>query len=218
MSDTNKLSAEARTQVGKGAARAARREGKVPAVIYGDNKEPVSISLIQKDVVKALHSGGFFSSLFEIEVDGKSENVIPRDVQFHPVRDWPMHVDFLRVSKNATIAVEIPVQFINEDDCPGLRGGGVLNIVRHTIEVTAPATAIPEAIEVNLAGVEVGESVHISSVTLPDGVAPTISDRDFTIVTIAAPSALKSEESEAAAAEEAEEGAEEEATEEGGDE
>ena len=221
MSDTPKLTAEARPVSGKGAARAARREGKVPAVIYGSNKNPTSITVVQKDLMKELQKGGFTAKLFEVDVDGKTERVIPRDVQFHPVTDWPLHVDFLRVSKNARIAVEVAVQFINEDACPGLKGGGVLNVVRHTIEVTAPATAIPEVIEVDLSGYEVGDSIHMSSVDLAEGVAPTITDRDFTIATVTAPSSLKSEES-AADDEEGEgeegEGGEEAAAEEGGEE
>lgn len=217
MSNAIPLDAEARTQGGKGAARAARREGKVPAVIYGNNKNPVAISVQQKELTKELNRGGFTSKLVELNIDGKAEQVIPRDVQFHPVNDRPMHVDFLRVSKNAKVTVEVTVNFINEETCPGLKAGGVLNVVRHTVEVNAPATAIPEFIEVDLSGFDVGDSIHFSSVTMDEGVTSTITDRDFTIATIAAPSALKSEAEDAEAAEEAAEGDEGAAEGEGGE-
>ena len=204
MSANNSLTATIRDRAGKGAARAARREGRVPAVVYGDNKEPLSISIEEKALVKLLTSGGFFSTMIDIDADGTKESALPRDVQFHPVTDRPLHVDFLRLSKNATIAVEVPVHFTNEEDSPGLKRGGVLNIVRHTVEVTAPATAIPDAIEIDVSSYDIGDSIHISAVALPDGVAPTITDRDFTIATIAAPSAVKSAESEDEEGEEAE--------------
>ena len=201
------LKAEARAQVGKGSARELRRNGLIPAVIYGDNKAPVSIALSRKDVTKKIHDGGFMTTLVTIEVDGKKHSVLPKDYQLDPVRDFLMHVDFLRVSKNTQVTVEIPVHFENEEKSPGLKRGGVLNVVRHTVECHCPANAIPDAITIDLTGLELGAGIHISHVSLPEGVEPTITDRDFTIATIVAPSALKSagddgaEESEDAAGE-----------------
>lgn len=196
MSGTVELQAELREKVGKGAARAARRAGLVPAVIYGDKKDPRTISLTIRDVEKQINSGQFMNTIYQIDVGGETARVIPRDYQLHPVREVPMHVDFLRVAKGARVEVAIPVSFLNEEESPGLRRGGVLNIVRYEIELSAPADAIPSEIEIDLTGLDLGDSLHISAVTLPEGVTPTITDRDFTIVTIAAPAALKSEESE----------------------
>lgn len=198
------LSAELREKAGKGASRAIRREGAVPAVIYGDKQDVTMIKLDPRDLWKQLHTGAaFFATVGTIEVAGKKETVICRDVQFHPVTDAPLHVDFLRLGAGATITVEIPVSFINEEASEGLKRGGVLNVVRHEIEVNVPANAIPESLVVDLAGTAVGDSVHISAVALPEGVTPTITDRDFTICSIAAPSS-----GEATAAEESEEGEE----------
>jgi large subunit ribosomal protein L25 len=183
------LTAQKRETAGKGAARAIRREGQVPAVIYGDKKDPVSISINPKELWKQLHTGQtFFASTGEIQLGKDKETVICRDVQFHPVTDQPLHADFLRLGKDATVTVEVPVTFINEEKSEGMKRGGVLNVVRHEIEVICPATSIPESIEVDLAGLAVGDSVHISSITLPKGVEPTITDRDFTICTVASPS------------------------------
>lgn len=201
------LNAQAREKVGKGAARAVRREGLVPGVIYGDKKDPVSISLDPKELWAQLHTGqAFFASTGEVALGSEKVMVICRDVQFHPVTDQPLHADFLRLAKGATVTVEIPVSFINEEASEGLKRGGVLNVVRHEIECNVPANAIPEALVVDLAGTAVGDSVHISAVTLPEGVAPTITDRDFTICSIAAPSsgekaAVETEEDEEAAEE-----------------
>ena len=188
------LKASVRDRVGKGAARELRREGLVPAVIYGDKKAPLSISVSYKDAFRKIHEGGFLSTVIEIEVDGEKHRVIPKSYQLEPVRDFLEHVDFLRVGKNTTLTVDLPVLFINEEKSPGLKKGGVLNVVRHTVEVTVPADSIPENLVVDLASAEVGDSLHISAVTLPKGVVPTITDRDFTIATIAAPSALRSSE------------------------
>lgn len=188
------LKASVRDRVGKGAARELRRNGLVPAVIYGDKKAPLSISVSYKDAFRKIHEGGFLSTVIEIEVDGEKHRVIPKDYQLEPVRDFLVHVDFLRVGKNTTLTVDLPVLFINEEKSPGLKKGGVLNVVRHTVEVTVPADSIPENLVVDLASAEVGDSLHISAVTLPKGVVPTITDRDFTIATIAAPSALRSSE------------------------
>jgi large subunit ribosomal protein L25 len=164
-------------------------------VIYGDKQPPITISLDQRSFVRILHQPGFFTHLFDVTVDGATHHVLPRDVQFHPVSDLPLHVDFLRVSGNTRITVMIPVEFVNQDKSAGLKKGGVLNIVRHEIEVTALADSIPEHITVSCEGFDVGDSIHISTVKLPEGVKPTI-DRDFTIATVAAPSGLKSEASE----------------------
>lgn len=208
MAQTAELSATARPKTGKGAARAIRREGHVPAVIYGDGKPPVTISMAYNKVLKEVNSGNFLSTVYMIDVDGEQTRVIPRDVQFDPVRDFPMHVDFLRVGKGTTISVEIAVRFINEADCPGLTRGGVLNVVRHEIELNCRASNIPEALEVDLSGLNIGDSAHASDLKLPEGTALVIDDRDFTIATIAAPSAGVSETAEG---DEEDEGEEEEA-------
>jgi len=197
MSDIRTLSAEARERVGKGSARAARRNGRVPAVIYGDKKAPQPITLAINELTKEIHLGQFSSKLFALSLDGKIERVIPKDVQFHPVNDIPQHVDFLRVSKDARVTVEVPAHFINEEESPGLRRGGVLNVVRHTIELSCPVDAIPESIEISLTDLDINDGIHISAVKLPEGVSPAITDRDFTIATIAAPSRGVEEEGEA---------------------
>ncbi|MAS15034.1 MAG: 50S ribosomal protein L25/general stress protein Ctc [Nitratireductor sp.] len=191
------LKAEARERVGKGSARAIRRNGKVPAVIYGEKDAPLSITLPYKEVSMKIFGGGFLTTIATIDVDGKKIQVLPKDYQLDPVRDFVMHVDFLRIGKGTVVTVNVPVHFINEETAPGIKRGGVLNVVRHEVEFTCPATAIPEYIEVDLDGMDIGDSAHISTVKLPEGVQPTITDRDFTIATIAAPAGLKSEESEA---------------------
>ncbi len=190
MADIIELEAAVRERVGKGAAREARRQGRVPAVIYGDKKDPEPISLEYKVVNKQVQTGNFLNTLYMLNVGGTKTRVIPRDVQFDPVRDFPMHVDFLRLAKGATITIEVTVNFINEEECPGLKMGGVLNVVRYAVEVTCPADAIPEQFDADLTGLELGDSIHISAITLPDGVEPTITDRDFTVATIAAPAGL----------------------------
>ncbi len=210
------LKASVRERVGKGAARELRRQGLVPAVIYGDKKTPLSIALSYKDTFRKIHEGGFLSHVIEVDVDGEKHRVIPKDYQLEPVRDFLVHVDFLRVGKNSVLTVEVPVHFENEDKSPGLKKGGVLNIVRHTVEISAPADSIPEGLTADLSGLEVGDSIHISAISLPEGVTPTITDRDFTIATLAAPSALRSAEDEEAAAEAEEAETEAEAEEEAG--
>lgn len=192
MSDVLTLAAQPRERGGKGASRAIRREGRVPAVIYGGKESASAIHVEAKSLIKILNTGLFLNSVVEIEIDGKKHMTLPRDVQFHPVTSRPLHVDFLRVSRHSQVVVQVPVRFQNEDASPGLKRGGVLNVVRHEIEVRCPANAIPDEIFIDVTGFEVGESIHISSVTLPADVTPTI-DRDFTIATIAAPSALKSQ-------------------------
>jgi len=209
MSDTYELKAEARERVGKGSAREIRRNGKIPAVIYGDKQPPLAITLSYKDIFYKIHGGGFMTTVATIDLDGKKIQVLPKDYQLDPVRDFPMHVDFLRVGKNTEVNVNVPVHFVNEEKAPGIKRGGVLNIVRHEIEFHCPANAIPEFIEVDLSGHDIGDSIHISAVKLPKGVKPVIGDRDFTIATIAAPAGLKSEEGAAAAEGEAEAATEE---------
>ena len=201
MSDITTLVALPRDRAGKGVARATRREGRVPAVIYGGKEPPVLVALEQKDLARRAHSPTFFTHLIELDVAGKKHRVIPRDVQFHPLKDHPIHVDFLRVAKDATIEVAIPVEFINQEASPGLKRGGVLNIVRHEVDMICPVEAIPEHITIDMTGFAVGDSIHISHVKLPPNVKPAIGDRDFTIATIVAPSGLKSDDAAADAAE-----------------
>jgi large subunit ribosomal protein L25 len=192
MSEQLTLSAETRERAGKGASRALRREGRVPAVIYGGNEEPLTIHVEEKLLNKQLATGHFMNSVVEITVDGKATRTLPKDVAFHPVTDRPIHVDFLRLTADATVHVEVPVQFINEEKSPGLKRGGVLNIVRHELELICDASNIPDDILIDVTGFDVGDSIHISHVTLPAGSKSAITDRDFTIATIVAPSALKS--------------------------
>lgn len=202
MSEQLTLSAASRERAGKGASRALRNEGRVPAVIYGGKQEPVSVHVEEKLLVKALMTGHFFNATIELDLDGKKHLTVAKDVAFHPVTERPLHVDFYRVSKNTKITVNVPVSFINEDASPGLKRGGVLNIVRHDVELACDASHIPETLEIDVTGVDIGDSIHISAVKLPDGVTPTITDRDFTIATIAAPSALKSQEGDTTKADE----------------
>ena len=212
------LKAEVRDRVGKGAARALRRDKKVPAVIYGDKKPPLPIAIDYKEAFMKLHAGGFMSTVATIDVNGEKVKVIPKDYALDPVRDFLIHVDFLRVTKGSKLTVEVPVLFENEDTSPGIKRGGVLNVVRYTVELECPADAIPENLVVDLSALDLGDGAHISDVTLPEGCVPTITDRDFTIATIATPAGIK-EDLKDEDGEEGEEGAEgAEATEEGGDE
>ena len=190
MSEAITINATRRSEVGKGAARAARRAGQIPGIVYGAGADPVAIALEELALNRLLGQPGFFSHLFQLDVAGEKMNVLARDLQVHPVTDRAMHVDFLRVSTDTVIAIEVPAVFLNEDDCPGLREGGILNIVRHAIELYCRPDAIPEQIEVDLTGYEVGDSIHISAIKLPAGVEPTITDRDFTVATIAAPAKM----------------------------
>jgi large subunit ribosomal protein L25 len=194
MSDQLTLSAESRDRAGKGASRALRNSGRVPAVVYGNNEDPLGIHVEEKLLMKALMTGHFFNSVVMIDVGGKSVRTLPKDVQFHPVSDRPLHADFLRISEHAKVTVQVPVHFTNEAASPGIKRGGVLNVVRHELELVCDAAMIPDDIEVSLAGFDVGDSIHISAVTLPDGAVSAITDRDYTIATIVAPSALKSSE------------------------
>ncbi|MBM86189.1 MAG: 50S ribosomal protein L25/general stress protein Ctc [Rhodospirillaceae bacterium] len=205
MADITLMPATKREKIGKGASRSARREGHIPAVIYGEKKPNLSITVEAKELVRQLNTGSFFTTLFSVEIDGESNQVLPRDVQMHPVTDAPEHVDFLRVGANTVVTVDVPVEFQNEENCPGLRVGGVLNVVRYTVEVSCRPDQIPNSIVVDLAEAELGDSLHISAVELPEGVTPTITDRDFTIATIAAPTAVQDEEDELAEGEEGDE-------------
>ena len=200
MGTSYQLPATAREKVGKGAARAVRREGQIPAVIYGGKEPPLAISLSDRDVFFKIHAGGFLTTVAEIVVNGETIRTLPRDFQLDPVSDRPLHVDFLRIHAGSKIKVEVPVLFTNEADSPGIKRGGVLNVVRHRVELMCPADAIPENIVADLTGYEINDSLHISKVSLPEGVTPTI-DRDFTIATIAAPAGLKEDLRQAAAAE-----------------
>ncbi len=188
------ITVELRDRVGKGAARAARREGLVPGVVYGAKLPPQPITVNRKQMDRLLQKPGLFNTLFELQAGDKKQQVLPRDVQLDVVTDIPLHVDFLRLSDATEITINVPVVFVNEDQSEALRQGAVLNIVRHQIEVRCLAGAIPASIEVDLAGSEIGDSIHIGAVPLPDGVVPTISDRDFTIVTLAAPTVQAVEE------------------------
>lgn len=192
MSDQLTLSAETRDRAGKGASRDLRRQNRVPAVIYGNNQEPELIHVEEKALVKLLMTGHFSNSVVEIDLGGKKQISIPKDVAFHPVTDRPIHVDFLRIVKGAKVDVQVPVLFINEDASPGLKRGGVLNIVRHELELICDNDKIPDDIQIDVTGFDVGDSIHISHVKLPKGSESKITDRDFTIATIVAPSALKS--------------------------
>ena len=187
------LSAEARPRAGKGASRATRRAGRIPAIVYGDHKEPVLVSLEPRELHRAMARTGFFASLVDVNVDGETHRTLPRDVQIHPVTDLPLHVDFMRVAAHAQITVTVPVVFINHERSGGLRRGGILNVVRHGIEVTCSVDSIPERVTVDLTGLEIGESIHIHSVELPEGVRPVVQERDFTIASIAASSAVREE-------------------------
>ena len=199
MSEQLTLPAEARDRAGKGASRALRREGRVPAVIYGEKKEPLSVHVEEKLLAKMLSTGHFMNSVIMVEVGGKANRTLPKDVQFHPVSSRPIHVDFVRIGEHAQVHVNVPVRFLDEEDSPGLKRGGVLNVVRHELELVCDAAKIPNEIAISLAGLEIGDAVHISSVTLPEGSKSAIEDRDFTVATVVAPSAMKAEEEETAA-------------------
>jgi large subunit ribosomal protein L25 len=204
MSDALTLPAVSRDRAGKGASRALRREGRVPAVIYGGKEVPITVHIEEKELRRQLGTGHFFNSIVLVEVGDQKVRTLPKDVAFHPVSDRPIHADFLRLAKGAKARVNVPVVFINEEESPGLKRGGVLNMVRHDLELVCDADRIPDEIVIDVSGLEVGDAVHISAVTLPEGSESAITDRDFTIVTIVAPSALKQAESEAAEADAAE--------------
>ena len=199
MSEQLTLPAEQRERAGKGASRELRRSGRVPAVIYGDKKEPLSVHVEEKLLTKMLSTGHFMNTVVMIDAGGTPHRTLPKDVQFHPVSSRPIHVDFLRIGEHSQVHVNVPVVFLNEEASPGIKRGGVLNIVRHDLELICDAAEIPEQIEIDLTGLEIGDSIHISAITLPKGSKSAIEDRDFTIATVVAPSAMKSEEGEAEA-------------------
>ncbi|TMM49855.1 50S ribosomal protein L25/general stress protein Ctc [Qipengyuania marisflavi] len=198
MSDALTLPAETRERAGKGASRALRREGRVPAVIYGGKEEPTMIHVEAKELVRQLGTGHFMNSIVTISLGGKKLRTIPKDVSLHPVKDRPVHVDFFRLSKDSKIEVQIPVVFINEEASPGLKKGGVLNVVRHELELVCESDKIPSEIEIDVTGKEVGDSIHISEINLPEGSLSAITDRDYTIATLVAPSAMKSQDEDEA--------------------
>ncbi|MCK3776540.1 50S ribosomal protein L25/general stress protein Ctc [Ensifer sesbaniae] len=193
---TYELKAETRERVGKGSSRELRRNGLIPAVIYGDKQAPLSIALSTKEVTMKIHAGGFMTTVATIDVNGEKIRVLPKDYQLDPVRDFTMHVDFLRVSKDSQVTVEVPVHFVNEEKSPGLKAGGVLNIVRHEVELNVSADDIPEFLTVDLSGLKVGDAIHISNIKLPKGATPVIADRDFTVATLVAPAGGVKEEAE----------------------
>jgi len=194
------LVAKARSGVGKGAARALRREGWIPAVIYGDKKDPLPISISYNEAMKSIYGGGFLSHVISVDVDGTKHQVIPRDYQLDVVKDKALHVDFLRVGPNTKLHVQVAVHFVNQEESPGIKKGGVLNIVHHTLDLTCPATSIPESIIVDLTGKEVGDSIHLSDIELPKGTSVRTHEKDMTIATVAAPSAMRSDDAAAAPA------------------
>ena len=212
MAEVNVMTAQLRDGVGKGAARATRRAGRVPAVIYGGKKDPKIISLDPRDIAKGVDSGAFFSTIFDILIDEGKERVLPRDMQVHPVNDTPQHLDLLRVTADTKVTVEVPVNFLNEEESPGLKRGGVLNVVRYAVEVICSAENIPASFDLDLTGLEIGDGLHAGSLSLPDGIELTITDRDFTIATVAAPTVVEEETTE-----EDEDGEEGEEGEEGAD-
>ena len=212
MTQKYSMTAEKREMAGKGIARALRRDGKIPSVIYGGNKEPAIISLDDNASNVIYNKGHMFTSLCEMDVAGKNETVLARDIQVHPVTGRVIHVDFLRVTAKTTLAVHVPVHFINEEECPGLKKKGVLNITRHDVELICKATDIPESLVVDLTGIEIGQAVRLSHADLPKGATPVISDRDFTIAMMGAPKVAAEEDEETEASAEGEESAEGEAT------
>jgi large subunit ribosomal protein L25 len=200
MSEQLTLPAEARDRAGKGASRALRREGRVPAVVYGEKQEPLSIHVEEKLLSKMLSTGHFMNSVVMVDFEGKPQRTLPKAVDFHPVTSRPIHVDFLRIGEHTKVHVGVPMRFDNEEESPGLKKGGVLNVVIHELEIVCDAASIPNEIHVPLDGLEIGDSIHIREVKLPEGVEPANKDEDFTVATIVAPSAMKAEEEEAAPA------------------
>ena len=194
MSEQLTLPAEARERAGKGASRALRREGRVPAVIYGNKQDPVSVHVEEKLLTKMLSTGHFMNSIVMIEASGQAHRTLPKAVDFHPVSSRPIHVDFLRVGEHSQVHVNVPIRFTDEEESPGIKRGGVLNAVRHDLELICDAAEIPDEIAVSLAGLDIGSTIHISDVKLPKGAKSAIDDRDFTVATVVAPSAMKSEE------------------------
>jgi large subunit ribosomal protein L25 len=193
MPEVISLSAAPRTRAGKGAARATRRAGRVPGIIYGDGKDPVTISFEPRELSRAINRAGFFATIVDVSVDGAVHRTLPREVQYHPINDTALHVDFMRVGAGAQVHVSVPVSFTSHESAPGLRRGGILNIVRHSIDIVCGVDAIPDRLVVDLSGLEIGDSIHIEAVTLPEGVRVVLGSRDSTIASIAASSAVREE-------------------------
>jgi len=191
MSKETSLDAEIRSGAGKSSVKKVISAGKIPSVIYGLGEDPINISLDKILVQKEINAGGFLTRIFSLNIDGKKNLAIPREVQFHPLSDQPIHVDFLRLAPDSKITLDIPTRFINEETSPGLKRGGVLNVNRRTVQLSCPANNIPEEIIFDLDGLEIGDTIRISSITLPDGVVPLITDRDFTVASVAAPTVVK---------------------------
>jgi large subunit ribosomal protein L25 len=201
MAEVLELKGWARARTGKGGARASRREGRIPGIVYGDNTDPQTVAVDYRAIVNELHTGHFQSTIFMLDLEGTKTRVIPREVQLDPIRDFPIHVDFMRVGEHSLVTVEVPVRFLNEAASPGIKRGGILNVVRHEIEVRCPADAIPEHFDVDLTGLEIGDAVHISALKLPEGVRPTTTERDFAVATIVGRAAEEPGPGAAAAAE-----------------
>jgi len=199
MPEITTLTAELRVRAGKGATRATRRAGRVPGVVYGGAQDPMAISLEPRELSRALAKRGFLATLVDLSVDGVTQRTLPREVQYHPVTDAPLHVDFMRVGATSRITVSVPVVFVNQELSIGIRRGGILNIVRHGIELICPVDNIPDRLTVSLEGLDIGDSVHISSVTIPEGCRPTITTRDFTIASVAPSQGVREEAATAAA-------------------
>ncbi|MGA0564660.1 50S ribosomal protein L25/general stress protein Ctc [Ancylobacter sp. VNQ12] len=199
MTAIKELKASARANVGKGAARAERRAGRVPAVIYGAGKAPIGITLDYTEITRTIYAGHFLTTLFNVDVDGEKHHVIPRDYQLDPIKDLPLHVDFLRVTAGTNLTVDVPVHFLNTDTAPAIKQGATLNIVAHAVSLHAPADAIPEAIEVDVSKYGFGDSIHLSAIKLPAGVT-WAGHGDDTLATITAPSGLKEADADDAAA------------------
>jgi len=199
MPEITTLTAELRVRAGKGATRATRRAGRVPGVVYGGAQDPMAISLEPRELSRALAKRGFLATLVDLSVDGVTQRTLPREVQYHPVTDAPLHVDFMRVGATSRITVSVPVVVVNQELSIGIRRGGILNIVRHGIELICPVDNIPDRLTVSLEGLDIGDSVHISSVTIPEGCRPTITTRDFTIASVAPSQGVREEAATAAA-------------------
>lgn len=200
MAETKKLAATVRSGTGKGAARSVRREGRIPGVIYGGGEAPTPISLDKKATTQLIFAGHFLTTIFELDIDGRKERAIPRDYQLDVVKDTPLHVDFLRLKPGSRLRVNVPVHFVNQEAAPGLKRGGALNIVYHTVEMWVPADNIPEAITADLAGMDFNDSLHISAIPLPEGCKPTNPDKNFTVVSLTPPAGGAEETAPAAAA------------------
>ncbi|MGJ0507179.1 MAG: 50S ribosomal protein L25/general stress protein Ctc [Methylocystis sp.] len=201
MAEMKTLAATVRSGTGKGAARSVRREGRIPAVLYGGGEAPTPLSLDKKSTTQLIFAGHFLTTIFELDIDGKKERAIPRDYQLDVVRDFPIHVDFLRLKPGSRLKVNVPVHFINQETSPGLKRGGALNIVYHSVEMTVPADNIPEAIVADLAGMDFNDSLHISQIPLPEGCRPTNPDKNFTVASLAPPAGGAEEAAPAAAPE-----------------